>query len=207
MLVYSCKKDLESDTKVNNQTATASNFSQLKIGNYWIYQHFDIDENGNSTPTTAYDSCYVEKDTIVNNRTYYKVIKPHLFFPNQKEIIFQRDSLDYIVNLNGKILFSSQDFSTIFESSYEIAGQVDTIYQIIRKMEDKDMDVVVPLGTFKTSNAKETFLVFQNWATFGSIRYKNNRYAENIGIVVETYLLFINRASHKERRLLRYHVN
>jgi len=102
-------------------TITYPNFSQLKVGNYWVYEQFDIDATGNATSKNTFDSCYVEKDTIINSKTYLKIVKPKPYFTNQNDISFQKDSLHYFVNCNGKILFSSQDFSTIFESSYIIA--------------------------------------------------------------------------------------
>ena len=82
----SCKKDTEPEPTSLPITTTYPNFSRLKVGNYWIYQQFDIDQNGNATPKNIFDSCYVEKDTLINGKTYMKIIKPSPFNQNEKEV-------------------------------------------------------------------------------------------------------------------------
>lgn len=58
--IYSFKK--ENEKPEPDTPGTYPNYSQLKAGNYWIYQQYHIDSLDNATPTTKYDSCYVEKD-------------------------------------------------------------------------------------------------------------------------------------------------
>lgn len=207
IFIYSCKKDKDKEPATTTPTTTYLNFSQLKIGNYWVYQEFDIDTNGNATPQNTFDSCYVEKDTLINTKTYLKIVKPMPYFPNQKEISFQKDSLHYIVNSTGKILFSYQDFSTVFESSYFMAEPNDTVCQIVKQMADKNLTVTTPAGTFTTSNAKATYLMYPNWTYAGNTRNTNTRYAENIGIVIETLPFVVTSPNYIERRLVRYHIN
>jgi len=202
-LIYSCKKDKNSEPFA----ATYPNFSQLKVGNYWIYQQFEIDANGIETPKNTFDSCYVEKDTIINSKTYLKIIKPTPFSTNQMDISFQKDSLHYIVNSLGEILFSHQDFSSIFESIFLTAGPNDTVCQIVKQMADKNLVINIPAGTFTTSNLKETYFMYPNWTSAGNMRYKNTRYAENIGVVVETLPFYSSNPNYTERRLVRYHLN
>jgi len=62
--------------KENQESVVYPDFAMLKVGNYWIYQYFDIDSLGNATATNTYDSCYVEKDTTINGKTYFKIYKP-----------------------------------------------------------------------------------------------------------------------------------
>lgn len=207
-LIYSCKKDDKViEPNPANPAPTYANFAQLKVGNYWVYELFDVDSNGVSTTQNKFDSCYVEKDTIINSKTYFKIVKPKPYFATQKDISFQRDSLHYVVNSNGKILFSSQDFSTVFDSQYYTATPGDTLCHVIKKMADKDMPVSTPAGSYLTSNAKETFYMYPNWSSAGNPRYKHCRYAENIGIVIETLPFFASLPTYTERRLIRYHLN
>lgn len=206
-MIYSCKKDKDTEPTTPTPTTTYPNFSQLKVGNYWVYEQFDIDATGNATSKNTFDSCYVEKDTIINSKTYLKIVKPKPYFTNQNDISFQKDSLHYIVNSNGEILFSSQDFSTIFESSYLMDGPNDTVCQIIKQMADKNLTVTTLAGTFTTSNAKEKYSMYPNWTSAGNPRNKHTRYAENIGIIIETLPFFASSPNYIERRLVRYHLN
>jgi hypothetical protein len=203
LLVYSCKKDNDSGAIPD---VVYPNYSQLKVGNYWVYEQFDIDNAGNATSKNTFDSCYVEKDTIINGKTYFKLVKPKPYLPNQQDIFFQRDSLHYTVNANGKIAFSSLDFSTVFDSGYFMAGP-DTVCKIMNQMGDKNMTLTTPAGTFTTSTAKEIYLMYPNWAVAGNPRYLNTRYAENIGIVIETLPFFTSNPNYIERRLIRYQIN
>lgn len=205
-MIYSCKKDKDNEPTTPVPNNMYPNFSQLTVGNYWIYEQFDVDSANNASTKNIFDSCYVEKDTIINTKTYLKIVKPDPYSTNQKTVFFQRDSLHYVVDSDGKILFSSQDFSTIFESKYFLAGS-DTICQIIRQMTDKNIAVNTPAGTFTTSNAREVYSMFPAWSSAGNPRYRNTRYAENIGIVIETLPFFTSNPNYIERRLVRCYIN
>ena len=200
-LVCSCNKD----NVINPAITSYPNFSQLKVGNFWIYQRFSVDSSGNATPMNVFDSCYIEKDTIINNRTYFKMIKPD-YFPTDSVVRFLYDSLHYIVDSSGQILFSSQDFQTILSSFFFISSP-DTIAEVIRKMTDRNLIVSCPLGSFSTLNCKETRNMYPNWRFAGNPRYRNTRYSENIGIVIETLPFFITDPNYVERRLVRFHLN
>lgn len=201
--MYSCKKN----TDPIPPTVDYPNYSQLKVGNYWIYEQFDISSSGVATSKKVFDSCYVEKDTIIKGKTYFKIVRPVWYRSGIKDFLYQRDSLHYIVNSNGEILFSSQDFSNVLDSWYIKSSVNDTISRVIRKMTDKEIDVHAPAGTFKTLNAKETHIMYPMWTSAGNPRYGNTRYAKDVGIVIETLLFFVSSPDYVERRLVRYHLN
>jgi len=201
--ICSCKKD----TDPQPPATSYPDFSQLKVGNYWIYEQYDISSTSNATSRNIFDSCYVEKDTVILGKTYFKIVKPVWYYPTQKDISYLKDSLHYIINSNGDILFSSQDFSNKLSSRYVISGGNDTISQVVKQMADKNTTFTVPAGTFTTSNAQETHFIYPNYASAGNPRYRNIRYAENLGIVSETVLFFVSSPDYVERRLVRYHLN
>ncbi len=208
IVISSCKKENEDEPIAPTPTTVYPNYSQLKVGNYWIYQQFELDSLGNETPKNIFDSCYVEKDTIINTYTYYKVFSPSEGLGTDYKYI--RDSLHYIVSAyNGQILFSSQDFTTTFYSQYfQIAGSnSDTLAVLTAKMDDKNRSVTTPAGTFITSNMKEKISFNPSFQPSYRIRYRNNRYAENIGLVVETLPIWTTQLFTVERRLVRYHIN
>ena len=67
LLICSCEKPDDDNDPITPAPLVYDNYSQLKVGNYWIYQRFEVDSLGIGTPTSVYDSCYVEKDTLINN--------------------------------------------------------------------------------------------------------------------------------------------
>lgn len=202
-LLNSCKSDDENFVNLPiNQLY--QDYSASKVGNYWIYQHYKIDNNGISTPIEVFDSCFVEKDTTINSKKYSKLFRPNhnnLFPYNQ----FIRDSLHYIVNSRGEILFSSQDFQTVFYSHSDILNSNDTVCKSFFKMDNKNATTLTPAGTFITSNAKETqYFYSHNVITLTKTR--NTLYAEKIGIVSESAFIFPMAMYNYERRLVRYSI-
>ena len=213
--LLSCKKDDEGQNP-NPQPepviTTYDNYSALKVGNYWIYEYFDVDSMGNATSKNLFDSCYVKNDTIINGNTYYRLVQPSAYFSDptiypQSRLL--RDSLHYIVGSRGGIQFSSQDFSTVFASRYQIEMQNDTLGLITVKMEPSPTTVTVPAGTFSTLNFRRTFNLYPNWSGPRNYGYEHSRYAKDVGLVVQTmpsYLLQLRLGMSVEKRLIRYHV-
>ena len=202
-LLNSCKSDDENFTNLpKNQSYP--DYSASKAGNYWIYQHYKVDNNGLSTPLEIYDSCYVEKDTIINSKKYFKLHRSdqNNIFPSNQII---RDSLHYIVNSRGDILFSSQDFQTVFYTHYEITNSIDTVVKAVFKMDNKNATTNTPAGTFITSNAKETQYYYSNNVILIT-KTRNTLYAEKIGIVSESAIIFPMAMNNYERRLVRYSI-
>lgn len=199
-LFSACKKDC------SNTPTTYPDFSQLKVGNYWIYERFNVDTAGNMTTTGVFDSCYIEKDTQINNATFFKVIRPQPLGAYYNTT-FMRDSLHYLINDVGQILFSSQNFTDTFRHYYITAGVGDTVCEIILKMADKDFSVSTTAGVFTTSSLKQTFRMYPNFSGAGNPRYTDTRYAENVGVVTETLPFYSSNPNYVQRRLVRYHLN
>jgi hypothetical protein len=205
-----CKKDpIENKTSSTTQTNSPS-YSQLKVGNYWIYQRFEIDSLGNETALNKFDSCFIENDTVINNKIYYKMYRPKVYGSSTPTYLvdFIRDSLHYIVNSTGYTLFSSQDFTSIFRSGYQFfSNPTDTVQYFYIKMDDINVQVNTPAGNFNTLNSKTTLNFWPNYSLSGTVRYMHCRYANSVGIVIETLPLFISDKIQTERRLIRYHLN
>ncbi len=199
VIFSSCKKD-------SSTSNTYPNFSQLTVGNYWIYEQYNVDRYGNAAASGIFDSCYVEKDTLINNIRYFKVIRPEVLGSNYSDK-FVRDSLHYLVNHLGQILFSSQNFTDTFYNYFVTADPSDTICNVFVKMAEKNLTVSVPAGQFQTSSFKQTFKIYPKWSIQGNQRKIDTRYAENIGIVSETLPFFLGDPNYIQRRLVRYKLN
>ena len=205
LLICSCEKDDQDDNQVTPPPIVYDNYSQLRVGNYWIYQRFEVDSLGNGTPTSVYDSCYVEKDTLINNQVYFKVYRPQPASPNQS-YSYLRDSLHYTVNPLGEIVFSSLDFTTIFQDQYFING-IDTMHRYTTRMADQNLLVSTPAGNLVTSNFKKNYEMFGGMAVNGLNRPINTRYTKDVGMVTETLIFFSAQTTYFERRLVSYHLN
>ncbi|MBX3165115.1 MAG: hypothetical protein KF900_11610 [Bacteroidetes bacterium] len=207
-----CKKQKNEtpSTPAEQEPVVYPDYAALKVGNYWIYGRYQLDQQNNITDLNSTDSCYIEKDTVIRGQTYYKRCS-YDFIYQRHQVAYLRDSLHYMINSAGGIFFSSQDFSTVFSTSYKTGGippETDTLYTVTRKMNDKDFVVTVPAGTFTTSNMQIAYLTSGSYtnANIDNPRYMNTRYAKGVGTVSETEQFFPSVPHYTERRLLRYHV-
>lgn len=206
-VLAACSKNDPDIPKDENDPPVYDNYAQLKAGNYWVYEMYDVDSLENGTTLNLFDSCYVSGDTIINGHTYYQTkstLYPLVSYGQYG--IWLRDSLHYLIDNYGMIYFSSEDFTTVFRS-YPMVIDPDTIGVMSQRMVDKDAVTSTPAGTFTTSNFRTTYHMRPGYNEFGTMRHLHRKYAKDIGIVVETIPFFIADQRYKERRLVRYHVN
>lgn len=213
VLTQACKKkkevqpeEVQTPPPVVAAPQSSAEYAQLKIGNYWIYQQINVDALGNETPTTNYDSCYIATDSLIRGSKFFMIKNLSPLLPFQELL---RDSSNYIINSYGEIIFSANDFTTIFATGFTIDPQPsgDTIFKAVHKMMDKDISITVPAGTFTTSNFQKKYTIHTNWAQGVPLRYMNTRFAKNIGMITQTQPIFLSITSTVERRLVRYHLN
>lgn len=205
-LFSACKEDNEEVNSPVPLPKQAAAYSNLKTGNYWVYQRFTVDTNGNATALQEFDSCYVEKDTLIGGKTYHKMCRPNPYFA-EMSTSYLRDSLQYVVNQYGVILFSVLDFSSIFKMSYLVISGDDTIARIENRMGDKDVVTAVPAGIFTTSSFDVVYNFYPKWSNSGAVRKVQTRYAKHVGIVSEVLPFFMSNPDYTERRLVRYRLN
>jgi hypothetical protein len=202
----SCKKEKSSPAPVID-SPVAANYTEMKAGNYWIYQEYEID-SPTATPMALgiYDSTYVAKDTTINSLTYHEYVEHDWPDTSISLISYVRDSLTYLVNSGGKILFSSTDFTDTFSSFdfYNPAVGPDTI-PVVTKMGCKDSLITVDAGTFTTVSLRQMWFIPSGFP-FGPVRFIDRRYAINTGMVAEQLPFYQNEIKRTERRLVRYHV-
>ncbi|HEX8517596.1 MAG TPA: hypothetical protein VF868_15470 [Bacteroidia bacterium] len=202
----SCKK--EEDPEPVNPTPAGPvvypNYSKLAIGNYWVYQRFNLDTSGNYTPTVI-DSCYIANDTVIGGKTYFVYTEPYISGGTNTKLL--RDSLHYILDMH-RIIFSSQDFTSIFKTGYQVAMPInDTICRYESKMTERNLVVHQPAGTYITHTFITNYYMYPAYSNGGSTRYIYSRYAKDIGIVEESLPFFSSSPNYEIRQLLRYHVN
>ncbi len=198
-ITFSCKKESIIPPTIYDT------YLPLKVGNYWIYEEVQIDSNGNETSLNRIDSNYVEKDTIVNGMTYYKVHKPNYFEPDYYEVL--RDSLHYIVDCRGYLMFSSQDITNTLSYKPFFALNNDTISMMTRKMEPLQTNINVAAGSFLCYNSKETYHMYPGWDNGGPFQYRDYYYSKDVGIVQERIPFFTYTPANQVKKLIRYHLN
>lgn len=202
--LFSCEKD-------NKQEQTEDSISEylpMSVGNYWIYQIYDIDLDGNEYQTVSLDSAIISKDTLINGNKYFRFdyfecnpINTYLL-----DTIYYRDSLKYLINSKGQILFSEDNLTdTLFRETFIF--QNDTLYTKTCKMERIDQEISVPVGTFNNLlNFKGTVIVNPKYTVIENPRYSKKYFAKEIGVIFQSQI-FVMGGGFREKRLVRYNIN
>jgi hypothetical protein len=198
-ILFSCNKE-------NNEIEPSEvlTYFPLEIGNYWIYQHYKIDTLGNETILEAIDSITITKDTLIRGDNFF-IFEGHsdMGFCDLDGSVL-RDSSGYLVDSAGNIFFAESNFTdTLLTYAAFIDG--DTVYTIDYKMEQHDIDVITPAGSFEVLNYRGTLIMHEEVEDLPSTRYMNNFYSKDVGKIVSTYL-FMSVPYTYERRLVRYHI-
>jgi len=199
--IVSCKKENVQDVPVVTPAHVYKNYSNLKVGNYWIYERFNLDVDGNYSSLNQFDSLYVEKDTLINGVTYAKYITTNILGPDY-DPLYLRDSLHYTVDASGTIYFSTENFTDILSQYYSIASG-DTLFYRHGMMTEDLVSCQVPAGVFVTKNFQFTWEVYIT-AAAGQIRFSDRKMAEGVGLVYETLDFFAGDPNYKVRKLLRW---
>ena len=196
-IATSCKKDSETEI----EPVSPPDFTKLAVGNYWVFQRFDLDPEGVATPVEDWDSSYISKDTLINGYTYYKMHEKGVILNAEQQVTFLRDSLDYLVNQFGQILFAQNNFTDTLYRDNTAPG----LFYTYTMMHGKDSIIEVPAGTF-TSRTIRTSVFPVNPFGPHPVRYCFTVFGEGVG-KIKTHNFFYGSDKHFEKRLVRYNVN
>lgn len=197
ILLTSCKKDEDS-----NPVTTYPDYAPLTVGSYWIYANYSYDTAGVETDLHKEDSVVVTHDTVINGRTY-AVLEGSYYAGTPPWLVLGsfRDSLHYLVNEKGEILFSSQNFTDTLYQKIEYTWNGDTLYHLYYMMQNVAQAVSVPAGSFEVLDFQGTI----NNPALPDPLITHDMYAEGIGKVLETRA-FLSGYGGFKRKLVRYHI-
>jgi len=119
ILIVSCKKD----NKGSLLSTNASDWIDLQVGNYWIYDRIEVNYVGDTTVTIAADSVYVRHDTVIGSNLYYYVAG--WYSPGSIAGSYLRDSAEYLIDIHGYILFSAVPDNHTFYSWSGVPCSID----------------------------------------------------------------------------------
>lgn len=174
---------------------------QLKKNNYWVYESSTEDLESKITIQQLDDSIYIEKDTVIDSKVYFKFKND--FGLNE----LKTRGTGTIIDLSGETEFSSTNFvDTIFRD--------DNLGQYGMMKDVKEL-VEVPAGKFKTV----MFIVFERNTghTHGIDSSNPSFYNKDFSIVSKTWyakkvgvvksVFYFDNITAFEKNLLRYKVD
>jgi hypothetical protein len=194
VVAVSCKKETEEPAPV-----AKADYYQLKVGNYWIYQDFRIDSNGVETIRPDLDSAYIEKDTLIRGFTYFKLHEKMSGIAQMT--LYLRDSSGYLVDNNGLILASDNNFADTLRINNTTPSLCTGYFTMI----GKDSLVTIPAGTFQSITASQEVVPTPPNSGNFPVRYSYDCYGKGVGKIKSHVFLYSGIMSF-EARLLRYMV-
>ncbi len=200
-LTFTACNDDDENISPPNPPAAVPNFFPMSIGNYWIYDVVRVDSNGTETLLNYSDTIRIIGDTSYNSNIYYS-IEQDRFLTTQalKDTIYRRDSSGYLVNLEGRISFSADDYHTIFHTWEIPQANIKVDYFV----DDSLYTYNVPAGNFDCLNYVGLVQYLDPASTFPD-RYMNTAYSNNIGIIFQNEIFASSLATEYQRRLREYH--
>jgi hypothetical protein len=196
----SCKKDKNDPVPQPNPVP---DYAVLKIGSYWVYDTYFSDANGVETLTGERDSVFIEKDTAINGKTYYKKVIVSILMPS---ISYWREEGGKLVDHRGRSL---PDKAGILGSWAEVKNN-DTFYTVTSSLLANETPITTPAGNFTVNTIENVYKIYDKEQTGYSYRYKNSysKYHPTLGDIERTYFYHYPKTSeHYIVRLTKYHIN
>ncbi len=202
-VLFSCTKNPPENNSVNHE----NNYYPLTTGSYWIYNTYKIDSLKNETLVSQNDTLNIIGDTNINGYQYKIFFGKVWPFFELKPERYCRDSLGYIVDASGKILFSSNNFTDTL-SQESIPTIEDTLYYEYSRMKQFSEKVYLQSGTYDSVLNLERIFIYWNIPERLTVRLKS-LYAPNVGCILRQSLVsneYLDRKEFYEIRLAAYHI-
>ena len=126
LLFSACKPD--QNTPINPNPIAAKPSIPMVEGNYWIYQHVEVDSNGLETPKNLYDSIAVTPSSlfkVFRNGFPVQVFNP-FDYPNAYNLV---DSGSFFkMKVHNMYVLPKTSFPISFPDHFSISTSGDTFY-------------------------------------------------------------------------------
>ncbi len=205
----SCKKEDDEDPvptipPVPNTALAVEDFSNLVVGNYWVYERRQVDSLDMPQGSgVSVDSLYVIGDTLLDGETFAMLRIGANGQPGNGVRYYWRDSADCIVGTNGWIIFSAATFDQVlYTESTPIGGGALDINYIIPSA---TVPITVPAGSFSTYLVLGECVSSGGYPPIPEWKYPRDYWAEGVGRV-KWYDYFAAGWLGYRYELVRYHV-
>jgi len=205
-VLVSCNKDKDANEGYNPNPVPVPNYFPMAIGNYWVYDLYKVEVNQESL-TDKRDSLMITNDTIINENTFY-VFRGN-WFPQQNVTKLYRDSMGFIINPAGEIIFTSNINNTVYyqHTLFFDSTQTDTVYYMEYLTDERIEFVDLPIGQYNAMCRTVNYITFPAEENFpDTLKYRSYKakFIENIGQATDA-VFYASAPFHYEKRLVKYH--
>lgn len=193
---------MQKDKDTNDEPIVPKVTAQpLAVGNYWVYEVFQVDSDGVATSQNQFDTTRITGTTVVNGNTYFMFDNYPDAYGISTEVNL-RDSLGYLITPNNDKYYAEDDYT----STLAYATSTVPNYTISTKMDWKDSTHTVPTGTYtNTGTFLSTINITEPNYNWDTQRYAYTVFAKDVGIIKRRYFFF-NSPNYIELRLIDFNV-
>lgn len=192
VLIGSCAKE-----NINPLAESGiSEYSQLKVGNQWIYATYYVDRDGTEKFRTN-DTVSIVGDTIISGQQYF--IESCSFDGDRCSRLIYQDENAIKLFPSEEVIFSLD--STLTYRHFETGGSPDTLVITDSRLAGKST-VLVPAGDFETFEFSGEAKSQVN----SSIVYPKSFYASGVGLVLKICPFLNGQGNRFEQRLSSFKV-
>lgn len=153
-----------------------ASFSNLAVGNYWVYQQYSVDSADNVIQTLSVDSFFVTGDSVVNGETY-AIVHRNTLSPIGTEL--WRDSAGYVITADHEVVFCADPLDQLIYT--EVRGPVGV--QLDYTVYSTPESITVAAGTFSTLKMQAEITSIGGFPEMADWRRPRSYWAEDIGRV------------------------
>ena len=181
------------------QNLNIAAFSNLAIGNYWVYQRYRVDSVDNVVDVLSVDSIFISGDSVVNGETY-SVVRRNGFAAVQTTL--WRDSAGYVITEDHEVLFCADPLDQLIYTEVEGPVGVQLDYTVYSTPES----ITVAAGTFSTLKMQAEITSIGGFPEMAAWRRPRSYWAEDVGRV-RYYEFFAFNPLGNRYDLVRYDVS
>ena len=203
VVFFGCSKEEEVKEDISPvETPQIIKHMPLAIGNYWVYDTYQIDTLGNESIFSSSDSAYVDRDTLINDKVYY-IIEGDFNAKMATGNIIRNES-NSILYSDGSIRFTTNNLASIFRRDTTNVGGGNSIHMKIW-VNVPTPTILVPAGSFACYDRETEMTPTQIDYPWGT-RSQHSYYNKTAGVVLSEFH-FYSSPSIFETRLVRFNIN
>ena len=160
------------------EVVEVADYSSLQVGNYWIYDWYEVRPDGSEQFFQKRDTLRIEADTLIEGRTYY--IRSGTFLGQAQGNVVLYDSADFLLSYpDARVLFTINP-NEEFIRNFGLPDQPISVGTY--RLNESPETVEVPAGVFECLNFQGRIESLQLNYPHGT-RFNSNFYAKEVGLV------------------------
>jgi hypothetical protein len=158
------------------QNLSIAAFSNLAVGNYWVYQRYRVDSADNVAQVLSLDSIFITGDSVVNGETY-SIVHRNTLSPIWTEL--WRDSAGYVITSDHEVVFCADPLDQLIYTEVEGPVGVELDFTVYSTPES----ITVAAGTFSTLKMQAEITSIGGFPEMAAWRRPRSYWAEDVGRV------------------------